>query len=141
MQISRRLGQYQGVECFMKIVDRKMYEEVDMEVAIYKRLRDLQGYAIPKFIGCGNLCGVVDILILEDYRGACTSQDVEDVLTPLRQLHAPGVLHGDIRRQNVVCRAPREFVWIDFGKSEIHNVTEAEMKDEIEKARRIFSAV
>ena len=97
------------------------------------------GYSIPKFLGVGSLYNVVDILILEDCGDHDFPVKVEDVLALLRQIHAEGVLHGDIRRQNVVCRALGKCVLIDSGKSKIGNVSEADKVAELEKARSVFS--
>lgn len=133
-------GTYGNEACIMKVMNvttEEGCEQVATEIAVYRRLQDLQGNSIPKFLGYGNLCGVVDILILEacgepDY---CATVDVLKEL--LQQIHARGFLHGDVELRNVVCHARRGHVLIDFGCSKVDNISEREKEDEMKKAREV----
>lgn len=76
---------------------------------------------------------MLDIVILENCGGCDSVAKVEDFLSLPEKLYARGVLHGDVKRQNIVCRTNGSFVLVDFGRSEIVAL-EVEMKAEVEKA-------
>lgn len=58
---------------------------------MYKHIEGLQGVSIPKFLGYGNLCGVVDILILEDCGELIDLASIDVLKGLLEQIRAKDV--------------------------------------------------
>lgn len=132
-------GTYQGEKCLMKIVDASLHEQVDREVIVYKILEKLQGTTIPKFLGYGSIHGVLMVLILEDCGEPGGDATADDFVGLLEQRHGKGVLHGDVAERNIVRCEFGQYVLIDFGHSEIDEISGEDMGREIAQAREELS--
>lgn len=131
-------GTFRGQKCFMKVVDvnTEVFRIlVQNELDVYQHLTELQGRSIPKLFGYGFLPGLLDVLILEDCGGPSDISTEDDLVRLLNEIHARDVLHGDVARRNIVRRSSGGEVLIDFGLSEIGNISEEEEIDEISEAR------
>ncbi|KAF9901145.1 hypothetical protein EC991_006460 [Linnemannia zychae] len=121
---------WQGCNVVVKKCDiwnqRPIVEELKHEVTVYQHLEALQGSVIPKLIAAGISNGLEAVLVT-DFRGRDISHehledsDKEKIRKALSSIHRLGVLHGDIRPQNILVEhegAIKRFVFIDFGRSE-----------------------
>ena len=101
-------------------------EELEHEARVYKVLQKLQGYNIPKL----NISGIADgmeMILVMDFMGVDISHerldysDKKNIREALSAIHSLGVLHGDIRPQNIVVKREgpvKRFFFIDFGLSQ-----------------------
>ncbi|KAF9168327.1 hypothetical protein DFQ26_009546 [Actinomortierella ambigua] len=101
-------------------------EELKNEARVYKKLQTLQGRYIPKLLLAGVADGVEMVLVTE-FVGADVSQELLDdsALVKIREamatIHELGVVHGDIRLENIVMQdhGPNaKFYFVDFGFSD-----------------------
>ncbi|KAG0253177.1 hypothetical protein DFQ27_007628 [Actinomortierella ambigua] len=101
-------------------------EELKNEARIYKKLQTLQGRYIPKLLLAGVADGVEMVLVTESV-GTDVSQELLDdsALVKIREamaaIHELGVVHGDIRLENIVMQdhGPNaKFYFVDFGFSD-----------------------
>ncbi|KAK6500303.1 hypothetical protein TWF481_010647 [Arthrobotrys musiformis] len=93
------------------------------EIAMYEKLHNLQGKDIPILYAAGTVWGMFKVLVLED----CGEVAIDATLTidfwsraeqALKNIHQEGVLHGDVRLQNItISRSGVKF--IDLGLSRI----------------------
>ncbi|KAF9323717.1 hypothetical protein BGZ91_003408 [Linnemannia elongata] len=101
-------------------------EELEHEARVYQVLQKLQGYIIPKL----RLSGVSDgmeMILVTDFIGVDISHerldcsDKKKIREALSAIHSFGVLHADIRPQNILVKRDgpvRRFFFIDFGLSQ-----------------------
>ncbi|KAF9105127.1 hypothetical protein BGX30_008978, partial [Mortierella sp. GBA39] len=121
---------WQGCDVVVKKCDiwnqRQVVEELKHEATVYQHLEELQGYAIPRLKIAGVSNGL-EMVLVTDFRGHDISQerledsDKETIRKALSAIHRLGVLHGDIRPQNILMERDgpiKRFVLIDFGRSE-----------------------
>ncbi|KAF8924316.1 hypothetical protein BGZ47_004112, partial [Haplosporangium gracile] len=100
-------------------------EELEHEARVYQALQKLQGHNVPKL----NIFGIADgmeMILVTDFIGADISHqrldnsDKKKIREALSAIHSLGVLHGDIRPQNILVKREgpvRRFFFIDFGLS------------------------
>ncbi|KAI8603387.1 kinase-like domain-containing protein [Dissophora ornata] len=100
-------------------------EELKNEAKVYQKLHRLQGRHIPKLWLAGIADGL-EMLLVIDFVGTDVSQELLDDSAPIKireamsAIHELGVVHGDIRPQNIVMqhRGPNaKFFFVDFGFS------------------------
>ncbi|KAG0362078.1 hypothetical protein BG005_006735 [Podila minutissima] len=102
-------------------------EELKHEARVYQVLRTIQGRYIPEL----RIAGVADgmeIMLVTDFVGTDVSQerlddsDQEKIKVALSAIHDLGVVHGDIRPQNILVQHDgpcAQFYFVDFGMSRI----------------------
>jgi tRNA A-37 threonylcarbamoyl transferase component Bud32 len=112
----------------------------DHEVEVYMHLQSLWGREVPRLIGCGTLdfCWALlvervqvrsvnfggNILQAKELSAGVLNPTVtENVLTAFRDIHALGVIHSDIRTQNILVKEDHSVVIIDFEFSSFKDVT------------------
>lgn len=67
------------------------------------------------------------------------SKNVKDAFA---QIHALGVIHGDVRRQNIMVREDKSVVIIDFESGVYHeNLSDVMIKEENDEIERVFKEV
>ncbi|RIA83794.1 kinase-like domain-containing protein [Glomus cerebriforme] len=96
-------------------------EEMRKEVKIYKILFDIQGKYIPNLLCYGYYCGMYYAIgmtlvgtplnnynhITENQRNKC--------LLAIKEIHNRGILHNDIRNENILLNKDGDVYLIDFG--------------------------
>ncbi|KAG0281992.1 hypothetical protein BGZ97_009190 [Linnemannia gamsii] len=101
-------------------------EELRHEARVYQVLRTLQGRYIPKLRFAGVADGM-EMILVTDFVGSEVSHkrlddsDLEKIWAALSAIHDLGVVHGDIRPQNIVVQhdGPSvRFYFVDFGLSQ-----------------------
>jgi hypothetical protein len=136
-----------GINSVIKVADvskqPEMREDLDNEAAIYSRLQSLQGRCIPRSLFVGDLWeGLLYGLATEKAGDTVASIGVENLsdsekqsaMAALTAVHEGGVLHNDIRLENLVrandicsdstepsCQQPqlnKSLMLIDFAGSE-----------------------
>ncbi|KIY99337.1 hypothetical protein MNEG_8623 [Monoraphidium neglectum] len=104
------VGWFHGQPAAIKAIDLSkqgsLLPALQAEVAIYDRLKPLQGVCIPVLYGCGfwnyrNTYFVATSIVAGKQPGRSTREGRQAAEQALRQIHARGVLHGDIRRPNI----------------------------------------
>lgn len=120
---------WQGYNVVVKKCDiwnqGSVVEELKHEARVYQVLRTLQGRYIPEL----RIAGVADgmeMMLVTDFVGTDVSQerlddsDQEKIRAALSAIHDLGVVHGDIRPQNILVQhdGPNaRFYFVDFGMS------------------------
>jgi tRNA A-37 threonylcarbamoyl transferase component Bud32 len=120
---------WQGMDVIVKKCDAwkepSVVKELEHEAEVYSVLQALQGRCIPVLRVAGIANGIEMILVM-DFMGTNIVQehldcfDQEKIRTALSMIHNEGVLHGDIRPQNILGRRDghdSRFFFIDFGLS------------------------
>ncbi|KAF9138565.1 hypothetical protein BGX30_009003 [Mortierella sp. GBA39] len=106
---------------------RPVVEELKHEARVYQVLRTLQGQHIPELRFAGVADGM-EMILVTDFVGSDVSHerlddsDQEKIRAALSAIHDLGVVHGDIRPQNIVVQhdGPNvRFYIVDFGMSRI----------------------
>jgi len=103
----------------------ELEDELLHEALIYDKLQDLQGKSIPNLLGRGRFSEELLFGLLTSDEGVDASQIepdlffVEKARNLLQQIHAKGVLHGDVRKENVLRNTNGDPVFIDFGLSKL----------------------
>ncbi|KAF9404697.1 hypothetical protein BGZ76_006847, partial [Entomortierella beljakovae] len=120
---------WQGEEVVIKKCDiwkrPLITEELEHEARIYKVLSPLQGKWIPIMKIAGILNGIDMVLVTKHWgHSICnmhlSSSDCDEIRAALSKIHQLGILHGDIRTENILFRQDgnvRCFSIIDFGFS------------------------
>ncbi|KAG0258894.1 hypothetical protein DFQ27_004402 [Actinomortierella ambigua] len=101
--------------------------ELEHEVAVYEALRTLQGRYVPKLKLAGVVDGMEMVLVTELvgtdlHGGQLNASDRDMIREALSAIHDLGVLHGDIRLENITRRREGHtlaFFFIDFGHSQL----------------------
>ncbi|KAG0082598.1 hypothetical protein BGZ93_002353 [Podila epicladia] len=98
------------------------------EIQVYRHLQPLQGVFIPR-LHIGGLADCLEFVLVTEYVGKTieelklTFEDGETIIKCLAALHGAGVLHGNIRPENITRlhgdNGMYEFRFIDFGFSKI----------------------
>ncbi|KAI1292366.1 hypothetical protein EDD11_008793 [Mortierella claussenii] len=120
---------WENVDVMVKKADlwnqRLIVHELEREEKVYQTLKKLQGRYIPRMKVAGILNDMEMILVTE-FVGTdlCEQQlnrsDRDKIRAALSAVHRLGVLHGDIRPQNIVANRDgqnSQFFIIDFGLS------------------------
>jgi serine/threonine protein kinase len=120
------LCEFRGNMIALKSVDLSkapsyVLEEMQKEVEIYKDLADIQGKFIPKLV-CygyygGGMCFVIGMTIagtsLDEHK--LTKRQRTKALKGLEAIHKHGILHNDIREENILINDNGDVYLIDFG--------------------------
>ncbi|KAF9180710.1 hypothetical protein BGZ51_005937 [Haplosporangium sp. Z 767] len=121
---------WQGSDVIVKKCDiwnqHPVMEELKHEARVYQALQKLQGRYIPKLKIAGIADGM-EMILVTDFIGTNVCQehldysDVKKIQAALSAIHDLGVLHGDIRQQNILVQRDgpnARFFFIDFGLSQ-----------------------
>ena len=96
-------------------------EEMQKEVEIYKDLADIQGKYIPKLICYGYYGGGMSFVIGLTIVGTMlsgqkiTKRQRSRAIKGLEAIHKHGILHNDIREENILINDNGDIYLIDFG--------------------------
>ncbi|KAF9313090.1 hypothetical protein BG003_005626 [Podila horticola] len=106
-------------------------ELMRQEIRIYHHMQSLQGTHIPKLHFTGIADGIEFVLVME-YVGKTIEkmklslEDCETIIAHMEALHDAGVVHGDIRPENITQLqkddGSHEYRFIDFGHSKFTTV-------------------
>ena len=143
--IVAKLVDFHGVPKHSDFSERDLYDLEMNEVRIYDHLREVQGKLIPTFLYHGMDFNSIWATAVTTYEGEplskmkITSEIRAAAVASLREIHALGVLHGDIALRNAVWNNKR-VVWVDLelsslrGEGSTHFDQEAarEVKDLLE---------
>ena len=126
------------------VIKEDILRELQNEVRIYKKLKPLQGNVVPFFHGAVYLYGSMYTLIIDELDADRLDPDklsVEEkkaVVAALDKIHSLGVLHGDIREDNIlVGRHEKCPFFVDFGFSRECRSKKA-FKEEKKELRRLL---
>ena len=109
-----------------------MLAELQNEIEIYRLLSDLQGRCIPKLVLYGyweggmycigfSLCGTVPKTLSESQK--------QSVLSIIDAIHDHGVLHNDIKRENILVDEKGRVYLIDFGFATVNSCEDAQLEE------------
>ncbi|KAJ7178077.1 hypothetical protein C8R46DRAFT_1075743 [Mycena filopes] len=119
------------------------------EAAIYARVAHLQGSALPRVFSLSRSVsagGAFTVLVLA-YAGAAvprgqiyalSTAQRASLYADLERLHAGGVLHGDLRAENIVVSAAGAPSLIDLSHACVHRCRGAAVCEELREARDFF---
>jgi len=122
------LCEFRGDTIALKSVDLSkappyVLEEMQKEVEIYKDLADIQGKYIPKLVCYGYYGGGMSFVIGMTIVGTSLSeqkikkQQKTRAIKGLEAIHKHGILHNDIREENILINDNGDIYLIDFGMS------------------------
>jgi serine/threonine protein kinase len=112
--------------CVMKLVDglngpEGSVETLEREVQVFQRLQNLQGTVIPRFFRYGMLWDWLHLIAMENCGEPLHEAEIAGHAGRIRELvqalHDKGVLHGDIRRDNILKDGKGNVRLIDFSHS------------------------
>ncbi|GET59098.1 kinase-like domain-containing protein [Rhizophagus irregularis DAOM 181602=DAOM 197198] len=110
-------------------------EEMQKEVEIYKDLADIQGKYIPKLVCYGYYGGGMSFVIGMTIVGTSLSdqkikkQQKTRAIKGLEAIHKHGILHNDIREENILINDKGALYLIDFGMAS---------REDTKKKRKLF---
>ena len=132
--------EFQGSTIALKTADlQKMphvLSEMLKEAEIYKDLADIQGKYMPTLVCygyyAGGMCFVIGMTIvgtaLSDHKKITQQQKVK-TLEALKAIHQHGILHNDIREENILVGDGDDMYLIDFGMA---------IRADAKKKRKLF---
>ncbi|GBC06334.1 hypothetical protein RclHR1_06770017 [Rhizophagus clarus] len=120
------LCEFRGNMIALKSVDLSkapsyVLEEMQKEVEIYKDLADIQGKYIPKLVCYGYYGGGMSFVIGMTIVGTSLSEQKikkrqkSRAIKGLEAIHKHGILHNDIREENILINDNGDIYLIDFG--------------------------
>ena len=127
---------------------RVIVHDLEHEEEVYLALKTLQGHCIPRMKAAGIADGMEMILVTE-FMGIDLSKEHLDasdrvkIRAALSAIHRLGVLHGDIRPQNIVVNRDGQnpqFYFIDFGFSKFTRAKRA-LKCETEELESLLGSM
>jgi tRNA A-37 threonylcarbamoyl transferase component Bud32 len=138
------LAKHKGKWVVLKTADifnqHELVQELKHEAEIFRVLESLQGKCIPRLCFEGYIGGVLFALgmnyVGEDLSN-CQITDANELeqqaVAVLKQIHSLGVLHGDIRKQNIVIsKRTKTVFFVDFGLSQIVPINSPLWKKELQ---------
>jgi len=134
------LCEFRGDTIALKSVDLSkappyVLEEMQKEVEIYKDLADIQGKYIPKLICYGYYGGGMSFVIGMTIVGTSLSEQKikkrqkTRAIKGLEAIHSHGILHNDIREENILINDNGDVYLIDFGMAS---------REDTKKKRKLF---
>ncbi|KAI8901122.1 hypothetical protein BC833DRAFT_522587 [Globomyces pollinis-pini] len=110
----------------------QMLSELHNEIDIYGLLSDLQGISIPKLILHGyweggmycigfSLCGTVPKTL--------TERQKQCLLSCIDAIHSRGIIHNDIRKENILVDENGKVFLIDFGFATLNTCKDAQQDE------------
>jgi len=122
-------------------------EDRDKEVAIYEHLQSLWGISVP-FLRVSTPIEYFHAIILQYVEGSpvspanLTAAVESNILKAFDSIHALGVVHGDIRADNILVSAKGNRSWIiDFEFGQIVDVAEDILFQEMEEVKHLLRAI
>ncbi|XP_071042905.1 uncharacterized protein [Parasteatoda tepidariorum] len=110
-------------KCLPDKCNEDIIREFKNEIFIYEKLKNLQGIVVPKFHFNGRIDGWRDAIIIEQLQAApiskfdyLTKKDKLAITVSLKQIHNEGIIHGDIRRENIMINQSKAY-FVDFALS------------------------
>jgi hypothetical protein len=112
--------------CIMKLVDglngpKGSVDILQKEVRVFQRLESLQGTVIPRFYQYGMLWDWLHLIAMEDCGEPLHEDEIAGHAGKIRELvqalHDNGVLHGDVRKANILKDGQGQIRLIDFSHS------------------------
>jgi hypothetical protein len=113
-------------DCIMKLVDglngpKGSVDILQKEVRVFQRLELLQGTVIPHFYQYGLLWDWLHLIAMEDCGEPLHEDEIAGHAGKIRELvqalHDNGVLHGDVRKANILKDGQGQIRLIDFSHS------------------------
>ncbi|CAG8585768.1 7585_t:CDS:1 [Paraglomus occultum] len=119
-------GYFQEIEVAWKMCDvskhPKTWAELLNEIAAYHTMQDIQGVYIPRLIAYGKVCGLLYVLgttfIVGHHPVSPSREEKELAVAALKAVHKHGILHNDIRKQNILISwndQKKQCFLVDFG--------------------------
>lgn len=114
---SAKLGEVEGVVKVMNVG----FEDLAVHEKQVLDLLEIAG--VPGLLACTKISNGVLFFnkLLRPFRGSFTVDQVADILDCLEQSHASGVVHRDIRPENIMQDGQGKAYLIDWGFATIHN--------------------
>jgi predicted Ser/Thr protein kinase len=116
------LDHYESQPIALKTADiakhPEMLPELQNEVSVYEELSELQGKAIPRLVCHGYVEAVlycVGLSVCGTVPKKLTEQQKQRLLDILESIHQIGILHNDIREENILVDESGNPFIIDFG--------------------------
>ncbi|XP_023226801.1 serine/threonine-protein kinase AtPK2/AtPK19-like [Centruroides sculpturatus] len=128
-----------------KMERKEIISELQNEIEIYEALKDLQGRVLPRLHFEAYLDRTRYSLIMDGldadplWTGHPTEDQKRAILAVLHQIHERGILHGDIRKENILLdrKDKKRVYFIDFALSSVCDV-QKEFQGEMEELRSLL---
>ena len=124
------LDEYDSHPIALKTADvaknQEMLPELLNEVSIYQELSELQGNGIPKLFCHGYL---EDVHLWLSLFRTLTEQQKQTLHNTLENIHKAGILHNDIKKENILVDENGNPSIIDFGYSTRTNSQEDQIEE------------
>jgi hypothetical protein len=130
------------MDCVMKLVDGLngpggSVETLKREVQVFQRLEALQGTIIPSFYQYGRLWDWLHLIAMENCGAPLEVNEVACHTGTIRglvqALHNKGVLHGDIRKANILKDKQGQIRLIDFSHSKLKEDEDVDWEHECQQ--------
>ena len=129
----------------------RLWKEVSREAEVYQLLWKVQGLVVPVFLGAIDLdmiyflhgAGEIRHMLLMAWGGESigTGERLAEISRSMKQIRKLGVVHGDLRLQNMLWNDERGRVMvIDFHRSQIHLQLMQEQVQSLKRSRRLQEA-
>lgn len=126
------LDKYEDSIIALKVADISkqpaMLDELKNELTIYELLKELQGFTIPKVLFSGRLESIlycVGMSMCGRVPETLTANQKRHLIDTLDKIHAKGILHNDIKVENILVDELSNAYLIDFGFASQSSLVEA----------------